>query len=232
MILTTGGLGPTADDLTAEVVGGFAGREMVLDEALEERILAILRRFRAPLALLQRGGDARGQPQAGDRARGRDDPRAGRHRARARRAAGGGDGPLVVVLPGPPWELRPMWAAAVETAPLRARARPGGHARAADAAALRRARVGDRAVAASRSRRTGVPLDRLEITTCLRRGEIEIATVFAPEAAPEYDAFVGGDPRAPRRHAVLRGRRVDRRAGRAAARRRARSRSPSRAPAG
>ena len=39
------------------------------------------------LALLQRGGDARGQPQAGDRARGRDDPRAGRHRARAGRPA-------------------------------------------------------------------------------------------------------------------------------------------------
>ena len=30
----------------------------------------------------------------------------------------------------------------------------------------------------------GVPLDRLEITTCLRRGEIEIATAFAPAASP------------------------------------------------
>ena len=28
LIVTSGGLGPTADDLTAEVVGGFAGREM------------------------------------------------------------------------------------------------------------------------------------------------------------------------------------------------------------
>ena len=46
LVITSGGLGPTADDLTAEVVGGFAGRAMVLDEALEERILAILRRFR------------------------------------------------------------------------------------------------------------------------------------------------------------------------------------------
>ena len=31
LIVTSGGLGPTADDLTAEVVGRFAGREMVLD---------------------------------------------------------------------------------------------------------------------------------------------------------------------------------------------------------
>src|ERR1019366_8605337 len=43
LILTSGGLGPTADDLTAEVVGRAQGREMVLDEALEERIREILR---------------------------------------------------------------------------------------------------------------------------------------------------------------------------------------------
>src|SRR5947208_2727881 len=43
VVLTSGGLGPTADDLTAEVVGAFQGRKMVLDEALEERIAEILR---------------------------------------------------------------------------------------------------------------------------------------------------------------------------------------------
>ena len=29
----------------------------------------------------------------------------------------------------------------------------------------------------------GIPIEQLEITTCLRRGEIEIATVFEPPAA-------------------------------------------------
>ena len=43
LIVTSGGLGPTADDLTAEIVGGFSGREMVLDEALEERIAEIIK---------------------------------------------------------------------------------------------------------------------------------------------------------------------------------------------
>ena len=33
LVITSGGLGPTADDLTAEVVGRFQGREMILDEA-------------------------------------------------------------------------------------------------------------------------------------------------------------------------------------------------------
>src|SRR3954465_8014192 len=43
VIVPPGGLGPTADDLTAEVVGAFQGREMVLDEPTEARIAEILR---------------------------------------------------------------------------------------------------------------------------------------------------------------------------------------------
>ena len=35
LIVTTGGLGPTADDMTAELVAAFAGREMVLDEGID-----------------------------------------------------------------------------------------------------------------------------------------------------------------------------------------------------
>src|SRR4051795_12141978 len=45
LVVTSGGLGPTADDLTAEVVGRFAGRELVLDEEMEEKIAAILAKF-------------------------------------------------------------------------------------------------------------------------------------------------------------------------------------------
>ncbi|MBV9466074.1 MAG: competence/damage-inducible protein A, partial [Solirubrobacterales bacterium] len=43
LVVTSGGLGPTADDLTAEIVGRFTGREMVLDSQLEHRIGDILR---------------------------------------------------------------------------------------------------------------------------------------------------------------------------------------------
>lgn len=38
LIITTGGLGPTADDLTAEVVAAFCGREMQLDEKMESTL--------------------------------------------------------------------------------------------------------------------------------------------------------------------------------------------------
>ena len=46
LVITSGGLGPTADDLTAEIVGRFQGREMVLDEPTEARIAEILARLR------------------------------------------------------------------------------------------------------------------------------------------------------------------------------------------
>jgi len=41
LIVTSGGLGPTADDITVATVAGFAGLDLVLDAALEGRIAAI-----------------------------------------------------------------------------------------------------------------------------------------------------------------------------------------------
>ncbi len=40
-----------------------------------------------------------------------------------------------------------------------------------------------------RARRAGVDLDALEITTCLRRGEVEVVTRYEPPAQEVYDAF-------------------------------------------
>ena len=40
--------------------------------------------------------------------------------------------------------------------------------------------------------REGVELDRLEVTTCLKRGEIEIVTRYEPDAEAVYEAFARG----------------------------------------
>jgi nicotinamide-nucleotide amidase len=37
--------------------------------------------------------------------------------------------------------------------------------------------------------RDGVKLDRLEVTTCLKRGEIEVVTRYEPDAEDAYEAF-------------------------------------------
>jgi nicotinamide-nucleotide amidase len=191
LIVTSGGLGPTADDLTADVVGAFAGRPMVLDEALEERILAILRRNRARW---------RSYSEAAMRAGNRKQaivPEGATILEPVGTAPGlvvppaDGDGPTVLVLPGPPGELRPMWADAVTKDALRAVLDRAGTL---EQRMLRLYGVPEAEIAQSllAIEGEGVPLGDLEITTCLRRGEIEIATVFDPAAAPVYDAFLEG----------------------------------------
>jgi nicotinamide-nucleotide amidase len=47
LIITSGGLGPTADDMTVEVVAHFCGRELVLDSEVENKIANILKKLMA-----------------------------------------------------------------------------------------------------------------------------------------------------------------------------------------
>src|ERR1700750_2940783 len=113
--ITSGGLGPTADDLTAEVVARFQGREMVLDEALEQRIWAILQPLRRRWPELDEDAiRASNRKQAVipegatilepvGTAPGLVVPPEGRER------------PTALGLPGPPGELQPMWQMALET---------------------------------------------------------------------------------------------------------------------
>jgi competence/damage-inducible protein CinA-like protein len=186
LVLTSGGLGPTADDLTAEVVGGFAGREMVLDEALEERIAEILE------SLMSRWPDL--------------DPDAIRASNRKQAIVPAGatvldpvgtapglvvpvaGGPTVVVLPGPPRELHAMWPAAVQTEAFRAAVAGAVELR---QATLRLFGIPESEIAETlRLAEDAHGLTGLEITTCLRRGEVEVVTRFSPAAAPAYEQFV------------------------------------------
>jgi nicotinamide-nucleotide amidase len=189
LIVTSGGLGPTADDLTAEVVGRFCGREMVLDEALEARIGEIL----APMMSRWPGID----PDA-IRASNRKQaviPRGATVLAPVGTAPGlvvpplNGTRPTVVVLPGPPRELQPMWEMALGTEALRAAISGAPRLR---REILRLFGIPESEIANTlrAAQEAGVPLGRLEITTCLRRSEIEVATRFDARAQADYDALV------------------------------------------
>jgi nicotinamide-nucleotide amidase len=111
LCLVSGGLGPTHDDRTVELVAHVAGRPLVLDEGLEEEIGAISRRF----------ADRLGRPYS--------DFAAG-VRKQATRPEGSVslglagtapglvldlDATVVVVLPGPPRELQRLWPRALDT---------------------------------------------------------------------------------------------------------------------
>jgi nicotinamide-nucleotide amidase len=179
LIVTTGGLGPTADDLTAEVVARFAGRELVLDRRMESKIGAILDAF----AKRWRRFDA--------------DAIRAANRKQAMIPKGAitldpvGTAPglvvpandtVVVVLPGPPRELQPMWPLALASAPVQAvleRATP------LHRYTLRMFGIPESEIARSlrEIEEGGADVSAVEITTCLRRGEIEVDVRYRDEAA-------------------------------------------------
>jgi nicotinamide-nucleotide amidase len=187
LIVTTGGLGPTADDLTAEVVGRFAGREMVLDEEMEAKIAKILEGFAKRFRLDQEAMMEANRKQAMV-------PEGATPLDPVGTAPGlvvpAGER-VVVVLPGPPRELQPMWPAALETPPVQevlARATPlHGYT-------MRMFGVPESEIAKSlrEMEADGMDLGAVEITTCLRRGEIEIDVRYRDEAVDTAEAVRDG----------------------------------------
>ena len=183
LIVTSGGLGPTADDLTVATVARFCGLDLVVDQAMEAKIAAIVGTWMARFTDVDveavRTAN-RKQATVPDGATVLDPV------GTAPGVVVGAD-PTVVVLPGPPKELQGMWAAAIGTdAVQRAIAgrtvyrqqtvRMFGLAEAGLADTLRQAQA--------------IPgFDALEITTCLRRGELEIVTRYEPDDAAAYHAL-------------------------------------------
>lgn len=169
LVVTSGGLGPTADDLTGEVVAAFAGAPLELDEAMYERIAAILAGFAARTGFGGPALDAANRKQAMV-------PRG----ATALNPVGTAPGlvvsrpagPLVVVLPGPPRELQGMWPDALAAEPVRdlLAGVPAPAAR-----SLRYFGLPESEIAATlREIEAERDLSGVEITTCLRRSELEV----------------------------------------------------------
>jgi len=187
LIVTSGGLGPTADDLTAEIVGRFAGRELILDEEMEEKIAAILRGFARRFKFDQEAVMAANRKQAMI-------PEGSLPLDPVGTAPGlvvPLDEGAVIVLPGPPRELQPMWPRAIESRPAQAilaRATP------LLSYTLRMFGIPESEIAKSlrEVEDDGGELDTVEITTCLRRGEIEIDVRYRAEAAPAAEAVRSG----------------------------------------
>ncbi len=183
LIVTSGGLGPTADDLTAEIVGRFAGRPMVLDEAMEAKIAAILAGFAKRFRLDEEAMLEANRKQAMV-------PEGARPLDPVGTAPGlvvPADERVVIVLPGPPRELQPMWREAVKAPPVQA-----ALARATPLRAYTMRMFGVPESEIARSLREmeseGVDLGTVEITTCLRKGEIEIDVRYRDEAAAVAEA--------------------------------------------
>ncbi len=187
LIVTSGGLGPTADDLTAEVVARFAGRELVLDEGMEEKIAAILsvfaKRVKVDAEALRVANRKQAMVPEGSIAL---DPV-----GTAPGLVVPADGRVVIVLPGPPRELQPMWPTAMATEPVQAvlaRATPlHGYT-------LRMFGIPESEIAKSlrEIEAEGTEVSAVEVTTCLRRGEIEVDVRYRSETEAVAEALRAG----------------------------------------
>lgn len=102
LVILSGGLGPTLDDLTREASSDATGRALVLDESVVDEIRERFRRFKRPMADVNRR-----QAYLLDGALKLDNPRG---------TAPGqwleDDEGILILLPGPPRELEPMFAEA------------------------------------------------------------------------------------------------------------------------
>ena len=189
VVITSGGLGPTADDLTMEMVGRFAGRPLQRDPQLEERIAAIV----APMTRRWRNVDPEAVA-AGTRKQALV-PEGAPVLDPVGTAPGAvvppanGSGPTVVVLPGPPRELQGMWPDAVATDEFRAAAgqRTSYHQHTVRLFGIPESEIAETLRVAEREVEG---FERLEITTCLRRAEVEVVTRYEPDAAGAWNELL------------------------------------------
>lgn len=181
VIVTSGGLGPTADDMTMQVVADFCGRTMAHDPALEERIQAIVRPLLARYPRIDEEALRKGSEKQATVPQGVAVLEPAGTAPGAVVTPPGADTPAIVVLPGPPRELQAMWEPATRTDAFR---RAVAGAVDYEQRTLRLFGMPESEIA--ETLRVAEPrlggFDGLEITTCLRRGEVEVVVRSLPEA--------------------------------------------------
>ncbi len=179
LVCVTGGLGPTHDDLSMEAVGRATGRPLAVDpvalEMVRARSLALTRAVAVQRAVQEKQASlpagAAVLPPAGT----------------APGAVLRHEGVVVVVLPGPPWELESMWQAALSAQPLLADliARAGDpHER-----VLRIHAIPESLLVAEIDGLARDVWDRLTVGICAREGELEVTIRSAPGDAWAADAL-------------------------------------------
>ncbi|KAA0927940.1 MULTISPECIES: competence/damage-inducible protein A [Rhodococcus] len=187
LIVTTGGLGPTADDLTVPTVAALYGRELALDAELEDRIHAIVQRWRSRMS-----SAADSEPlRAGIRKQAMV-PQGAQSISPTGTAPGvaipsdeSRSLPAVLILPGPPRELQAMWPEALDSAPVAEVLARRTQMR-QDTIRGYRLSEADLAETLRTAEREITGFDDLEITTCLSLGELEMVTRYAESARPAY----------------------------------------------
>jgi nicotinamide-nucleotide amidase len=187
LIVTTGGLGPTADDLTVPTVAALYGRELILDAELEDRIHAIVQRWRSRMSSAADSEPLRDgiRKQAMVPQGAQSISPTGTAPGVAIPADDSRSLPAVLILPGPPRELQAMWPEALDSAPVAEVLARRTQMR-QDTIRGYRLSEADLAATLRTAEREITGFGELEITTCLSRGELEMVTRYAESARTAY----------------------------------------------
>ena len=184
LCLTSGGLGPTHDDRTVELVARAAGRELIVDPALDAKIEAISRsvaeRLNRPYTDFAEGVRKQATLPKGALVVGI----AGTAPALALETPAG----AAVVLPGPPSELRRLWPLALESAPVRSVL---ARAREPERRVLRFYGASESEIARSLAE-SGGEGDGVDVTICARDFEIHVDVFAEPESRARVNELVAG----------------------------------------
>jgi nicotinamide-nucleotide amidase len=179
-VLVSGGLGPTHDDRTVELVAKALGVATHVDAELEAQIEAVSRaaavRLRRDYADFEAGVTKQATVPDGAISLGLAGTAPGLLIARD-------GGRVVVVLPGPPGELKRLWPNALESGAFRAllaRTAPPGHR------VVRMFGVSESAVARALAE-AGGDGDGVEVTICARDFEIHVDLFVEPGADARAD---------------------------------------------
>lgn len=181
LCVTSGGLGPTHDDRTVELVARNAQRQLVVDRELEARIdefsRGIAERLNRPYADFAAGVTKQATIPEGAIVLGL----AGTAPGLALEAGA----TAVVVLPGPPAELQRLWPRALDSAPVR---RVLERARPPQRRLLRFYGASESAIARALAEAGGDGAG-VEATICARDFEIHVDLVVAPGAEERAGAL-------------------------------------------
>jgi nicotinamide-nucleotide amidase len=182
LVITSGGLGPTHDDRTIELLARASGRGLIVDPELEREIAGVVQglaeRFRRPFSEFEAG--VRKQATI---------PEGGLSLGLAGTAPGvllQTGSALAIALPGPPGELQRIWRTALERPELQelfARARSPAYR------ILRFFGLPESAVAGV-VEQAGGEANGLEVTICAHDLEVEVDLVIPPGAEGQAERLV------------------------------------------